>query len=145
MGLFAVMLVMLMLFLMGPRLDHWYLPVLAAAAALLLVGSRNPFWALPAVAAVMGVPQGLNGLATQNALYRQADPARTASAAGLLRTFGYLGALAASAATAAFFTHRADTPGLHSLALFMLAGSALLLATTLPDRSLSTLVPTGKA
>ncbi|GAA3833956.1 MFS transporter [Streptomyces coacervatus] len=119
---------------------------MAACAALLLVGSGTPVWALAALAAVMGVPQGLIGLATQTSLYRQAEPARTASAAGLLRTFGYLGALAASAADAAFFTHRADTPGLHDLALFMLAGSALLLATVLPDRSLSTLVPSsGKA
>ncbi|MGV9252725.1 MFS transporter [Streptomyces sp. NPDC003697] len=113
----------------------------AACAALLLVGSGSPPWVLLAAGAVMGVPQGLIGLANQNALYRQADPARIASAAGLLRTFMYLGALAASAATAAFFPHRADTSGLHDLALFMLAGSALLLASTLPDRSLLTLTP----
>ncbi|MHC3467169.1 MFS transporter [Streptomyces sp. 7R007] len=118
---------------------------MAACAALLLAGSATPLWALLALAAVMGVPQGLLGLATQNALYRQADPDRIASAAGLLRTFGYLGALAASAATAAFFPHRADTPGMHHLALFMLAGSTLLLACTLPDRSLDTLVPSRKA
>ncbi|MGW7402690.1 MFS transporter [Streptomyces sp. NPDC054833] len=244
MTLFAVMLVSLMLFLMGPRPDRWYLPVLSAAAAaafavrelrvpdpfvdlrvlggnvpllatylrqflgyttaysfmygytqwleescglsastaglallplmvaaltvstltgrreavrtklvvgalvqmtgcaaLLLVGAGSPVWLLLAVGAVLGVPQGLIGLAAQNALYRQADPARIASAAGLLRTFMYLGALGASAATAAFFPHRADTPGLHALALFMLAGSALLLATTLPDRSLGDLTP----
>ncbi|MFB7511066.1 MFS transporter, partial [Streptomyces broussonetiae] len=55
--------------------------------------------------------------------------------------FMYLGALGASAATAAFYPHRADTAGLHGLALFMLAGSALLLATTLPDRSLGRLTP----
>ncbi|MET7572865.1 MFS transporter [Streptomyces sp. NPDC005492] len=110
-------------------------------AGLFLVGSHSPVWLLLAVGAVLGVPQGLLGLAGQNALYRQAEPARIASAAGLLRTFMYLGALAASAATAAFFPHRADTPGLHDLALFMAAGSALLLAITLPDRSLRTLTP----
>ncbi|WP_416960338.1 MFS transporter [Streptomyces sp. Agncl-13] len=110
-------------------------------AALFLVGSGSPVWLLLAVGAVLGVPQGLLGLAGQNALYRQAEPARIASAAGLLRTFMYLGALAASAATAAFFPHRADTPGLHDLALFMAAGSALLLVITLPDRSLRTLSP----
>lgn len=109
--------------------------------ALFLVGSGSPVWLLLAVGAVLGVPQGLLGLAGQNALYRQAEPERIASAAGLLRTFMYLGALAASAATAAFFPHRADTPGLHDLALFMAVGSALLLAITLPDRSLRTLTP----
>ncbi|MFJ8196660.1 MFS transporter [Streptomyces sp. NPDC096152] len=114
---------------------------IAACLALLLVGARSPVPVLLAAGAVMGVPQGLIGLANQNALYRQADPARIASSAGLLRTFMYLGALGASAATAAFFPHRADTAGLHGLALFMLAGSVLLLVSVLPDRSLRTLTP----
>ena len=114
---------------------------IVGCAGLFLIDAGSPVWALLGVGAVLGVPQGLLGLAGQNALYRQAEPARIASAAGLLRTFMYLGALAASAATAAFFPHRADTPGLHGLALFMAIGSALLLAITLPDRSLRTLTP----
>ncbi|MFF8905707.1 MFS transporter [Streptomyces olivaceoviridis] len=114
---------------------------LAGCAVLLLIGDRSPFWLLLGVGVLLGVPQGLIGLATQTALYRQAEPERIASAAGLLRTFMYLGALGASAATAAFYPHRADTTGLHGLALFMLVGSALLLATTLPDRSLGRLTP----
>ncbi|MFK0150920.1 MFS transporter [Streptomyces sp. NPDC090493] len=114
---------------------------IAGCAALLLVGAGSPVWLLLAVGALLGVPQGLLGLAAQTALYRQADPERIGSAAGLLRTFMYLGALGASAATAAFYPHRADTGGLHGLALFMLAGSALLLAITLPDRSLARLTP----
>ncbi|MEU9451087.1 MFS transporter [Streptomyces sp. NPDC048277] len=115
---------------------------IAGCAALLAVDAGSPVWMLLAVGALLGVPQGLLGLAAQTALYRQADPARIGSAAGLLRTFMYLGALGASAATAAFYPHRADTGGLHGLALFMLAGSALLLAITLPDRSLARLTPT---
>lgn len=111
----------------------------AGCALLLLVRADSAPWLLLAVGTLLGIPQGLIGLATQNALYRQADPERIASAAGLLRTFSYLGALGASAATAGFYPHRADTAGLHSLALFMLAGSVLLLATTLPDRSLGRL------
>ncbi|MFG2357079.1 MFS transporter [Streptomyces sp. NPDC048521] len=114
---------------------------LAGSAVLLLVGVDSPLWLLLAAGALLGIPQGLIGLATQNALYRQADPERIASAAGLLRTFMYLGALGASAATAAFYPRRADTAGLHDLALFMLAGSALLVAATLPDRSLGRLTP----
>ncbi|MER6981002.1 MFS transporter [Streptomyces carpinensis] len=113
----------------------------AACAVLLLVGSGSPVWLLLAAGVVMGVPQGLIGLANQNALFRQADPARIASVAGLLRTFMYLGALGASAATAGFFPHRADTAGLHGLALFMIAGSVLLLASAPADRSLAQLAP----
>ncbi|MFD0407384.1 hypothetical protein [Kitasatospora sp. NPDC127116] len=86
-----------------------------------------------------GVSQGLIGLGTQTALYHQADPAAIASAAGLLRTFMYLGAMAASAANAAFFPHGATTGGLHRLALFMLGGAVLLFLLTVPDRSLGRL------
>jgi sugar phosphate permease len=119
---------------------------IAGCAALLLLHSGSPVWLLLAVGVGMGIPQGLIGLATQNALYRQSAPQRIASAAGLLRTFSYLGALGASAATAAFFAHGADTAGLHELALFMGAGSVLLVLVTLFDRSLSTLTPSaGKA
>ncbi|MER5525478.1 MFS transporter [Streptomyces sp. NPDC002677] len=114
---------------------------IAGCATLLLFDARSPVWVLLATGVLLGVPQGLLGLAAQNALYRQADAERLGSAAGLLRTFMYLGALGASAATAAFFPHRADTGGLHGLALFMLAGSVLLLAITLPDRSLARLTP----
>ncbi|MFD8735413.1 MFS transporter [Streptomyces sp. NPDC059618] len=114
---------------------------IAGCTALLTLNATSAIWLLAAVGALMGVPQGLNGLANQNALYRQADPARMGSAAGLLRTFTYLGAMAASAADAAFFTHGADTGGLHHLALFMLAGAVLLLAATLIDRSLRDSTP----
>lgn len=110
--------------------------MVAATPLILLVHAGSPLWLLAAVSAVAGVPQGLNGLANQNALYRQADPARMGSAAGLLRTFMYLGAIIASAAVAAAFPHGAGTVGLHRLALLMAGCAVLLIAITLPDRSL---------
>jgi hypothetical protein len=114
---------------------------LAACSAMLLVGAGSATWLLIVVGVLAGIPQGLIGLANQAALYHQADPTRIGSAAGLLRTFTYLGAMAASAANAAFFPHGATTAGLHHLALFMLGGAALLLALVLPDRSLRRLAP----
>ncbi|SOB78913.1 MFS transporter [Streptomyces sp. 1331.2] len=109
---------------------------IAACAALLLVDAGSPLVLLIVVAVPAGVSQGLIGLGTQTSLYHQADPVSIASAAGLLRTFMYLGAMAASAANAAFFPHGATTIGLHHLALFMLGGAGLLFLLTLPDRSL---------
>lgn len=109
---------------------------IAACAALLLIGSHSALWLLVALGVLVGIPQGLNGLANQNALYQQADPERMGSSAGLLRTFMYLGALVASAANAAAFRHGADTPGLHHLTLFLIVIAALLLLATLADRSL---------
>lgn len=110
--------------------------MVAATPLFLLVHAGSPIWLLLAISASAGLPQGLNGLANQNALYRQADPARMGSAAGLLRTFMYLGAIIASAAVAACFPHGAGTTGLHRLALLMAGCAVLLLAITLPDRSL---------
>jgi hypothetical protein len=111
---------------------------LVACALLLALGAGSAIWLCVAITAVLGLPQGLNSLANQNALYYQADPARIGSSAGLLRTFGYLGAIAASAAVGGFFGDRASTHGLHELAIFLLASAGLFLALTLVDRSLRT-------
>ncbi|GGX38120.1 MFS transporter [Streptomyces noursei] len=109
---------------------------LVGCAALLLADGSSPLWLLALIGAVIGIPQGLNGLANQNTLYAQADPARMGSSAGLLRTFMYLGALAASAANAAFFRHGATTDGLHHLSWLLLAVAAVFLAVSVADRSL---------
>ncbi|MGT2426270.1 MFS transporter [Amnibacterium kyonggiense] len=106
------------------------------SAALLLVTGASPIWFLVAIAAVLGVPQGMLNLANQNALYFQADPARVGASAGLLRTFMYLGAIVSSSASAGFFGRRADTGGLHELAVFMLAACVLLVVLVLADRRL---------
>ena len=114
---------------------------IVACALLLLLGSGSAIWALLLVASVVGVPQGLNTLANQNAVYYQADPARIGASAGLLRTFLYLGAIAASAGNAAFYAHGADTAGMHHLAVFMIVVAALLFAVTVADRSLVRVAP----
>lgn len=110
---------------------------LAACALLLVLGDHTAVWILVAVTALLGLPQGLIGLANQNALYHQADPARMGASSGLLRTFMYLGAMVSSSATGAFFGRRATTAGLHGLAVFMLAAAAVLLVLTVADRSLA--------
>ncbi|MFI2645338.1 MFS transporter [Streptomyces sp. NPDC018610] len=109
---------------------------IVACALLLLLRGDSPLWMLLAVVIVLGVPQGLNSLALQNCVYHQADAERMGSSAGLLRTFGYLGAIAASSADGAFYGQRADTGGLHHLAWFMLAAGVLFLAVTVADPSL---------
>ncbi|WP_433431807.1 MFS transporter [Nonomuraea sp. CA-141351] len=108
----------------------------AGCATLLLIDSATPIWILVVLGAVIGIPQGLNGLANQNALYAQADPARMGSSAGLLRTFMYLGALVASAANAAFYQDGATTGGLHHLGWLLVVVAGLFLIVTVADRSL---------
>jgi predicted MFS family arabinose efflux permease len=107
--------------------------LIAAAGAQLLVGPQTPIWALALVGVLAGLPQGLNGLANQTALYQQADPARIGSSAGLLRTCVYVGALISAAANAHFFRYGATTAGLHEMAIFLLVVSGLLVLVTLVE------------
>lgn len=107
-----------------------------ACAGLLLLGPGSAIWSLVGIALILGLSEGLNNLANQNAMYHQADPVRSASSAGLYRTFFYLGAISAAAANGAFLARGADTAGLHHLALFIGSCAALFLAATLADRSL---------
>ncbi|KDN88105.1 MFS transporter [Kitasatospora cheerisanensis] len=111
---------------------------LAACALMLALGTHSPLWALLVLAVVFGIPQGANGLALQNSVFQQSDPARTGSSAGLLRTFAYLGSMVASAATAAAYGPHAGTAGMHRLAWVMLAAAALFLLLTVFDRGLRT-------
>jgi MFS family permease len=108
-----------------------------ACALLLFLHAGSALWLLLLIGLVIGIPQGLNNLANQNAVYYQADPDRIGSSAGLLRTSTYLGAIVASAANGVFLNHGADTGGLHGLALFILVIAALFFAISLADRSLT--------
>jgi MFS family permease len=114
---------------------------LAVALALLAFGAGTPVWVLVLAALALGVPQGLLNLANQNAAYFQADPDRVASSAGLLRTFGYLGAIASGAATGLLLGDTAGTTGLHRLAWFASGAAALVLVLIVADRSLKDVRP----
>jgi MFS family permease len=106
------------------------------AVLLLVLGPHSALWLVVVIALVAGIPQGVVNLANQNAVYHQADPQRLASSAGLLRTFFYLGAITSSTTAGLTFGPRADTAGLHVLALVMLVAAVLCLIVTLADRSL---------
>lgn len=109
---------------------------IVACALMLKLTAGSPLWTLLVLAVIFGVPQGSNSLALQNSVYVQADPQRTGSSAGLLRTFAYLGSMIASSATAASFGQRVGTSGMHRLAWIMLGAGALYLLITVFDRSL---------
>ena len=114
---------------------------LVACILLLTLSGQAAVWLLLVVVVVFGLPQGLNSLANQNAVYYQADAERLGSSAGLLRTFTYLGAIVASALGGVFFGATADSHGLHELAIVLIASSAVLLVLVLADRSLGTTAP----
>jgi MFS family permease len=109
---------------------------IAGCALLLTLDSAAAVWLLIVVALVFGVPQGLNSLALQNSVYRQANPDDLGASAGLLRTFGYLGAIVSSAAQGGFYGRRADTTGMHHLAILLIGIGVAFLLITVVDRSL---------
>lgn len=110
---------------------------LVACVLLLTLNPQSPVWMLVVVMMIFGLPQGLNSIALQNAVYRQAAPDDIGASAGLLRTFGYIGAIAASAAQAGFYGDRADTDGMHRLAVLLVGASAAFLLINVIDRSLA--------
>jgi predicted MFS family arabinose efflux permease len=114
----------------GPRL------LLVIGSAALLVGGAalafgvhagTPIVVLVLISAVLGVPNGFNGLGNQLAVYSAAPPEAAGAAAGLFRTSQYVGANLASAAIALVFAGPASDAGLHRLGLLVLGIAAILL------------------
>jgi MFS family permease len=110
--------------------------LLAGCGGLFLLGDHPSRIMIGVVGILFGVAQGTNSVANQAAVYEQAPAREIGSAAGLQRTAGYLGAVAASSLLGFFYGSEATTAGLHSLARTMMVLSALLCAGTLLDPSL---------
>jgi MFS family permease len=120
-------------------------PLLVAGAIVLVVGSaglllltaRSPVWLLVVISAVFGIQNGLNIVTNQTAMYAQAPADSTGTAAGMLRTFMYLGAIGSASLISLSFGRAATDAGLHRLAVILTAAGAALLIATLADRNLA--------
>ncbi|HVV20570.1 MAG TPA: MFS transporter [Pseudonocardiaceae bacterium] len=112
--------------------------VLLSAGTLLLavVDATAPLWVLAGIGVVFGAQNGLTVTAGQAAMYAQAPAEQTGVAAGLLRSFMYVGAIASASLINLTFGGRATDHGLHTLAAVLVVGSAALLVATLLDRTL---------
>jgi len=119
----------------------WPLAVAAAglcmgSACLLVLNLASPLWALALVSCLFGVPIGLTTVGNQAAMYAQTLAEQTGVASGLLRTFGYLGAILSSSLAGFAFGPRATDAGLHLIGGTCLAASALMLGMTAASPSL---------
>ena len=121
----------------------WPLLVLGAATltagsvGLLLLTGHSALWLLLVISAVFGAQNGLNIVTNQTAMYAQAPADSTGTAAGMLRTAMYLGAIASASLIGLSFGRAATDAGLHRLAVMLTVAAAGLLAATLADRSLT--------
>ncbi|MFF4354466.1 MFS transporter [Streptomyces sp. NPDC001530] len=99
-------------------------------AGLLLFTSTTPIWALVLITMVFGVVSGLGVIGNQAALYQQAPAEAVGVAAGLMRTFTYLGAVLSSSLISLSFGDRATDSGLHTVTFALLGLGVVLCAIT---------------
>jgi MFS family permease len=118
-------------------------PIIAAALAslvgsvgVLLLNSTTRIVWIVAITLLFGVALGAGASGNQIALYTQAPPDQLGVAAGLFRTFGYIGSIASSAITGIVFHSQVSDAGVHTIALIMIGVSAVALALSVFDRAL---------
>jgi MFS family permease len=109
---------------------------LLGCVCLMFVHADTPAWFMATAAMFFGVPMGMASTTTQAAIYLQDPAAEMGTAAGLQRTFTYVGAIAATSLLGILFGHKPSDSGIHSLAIVMACIAGLLLALTLFDRTL---------
>ncbi|MFE7283623.1 MFS transporter [Streptomyces noursei] len=118
-------------------------PVIASAVSMLLgsigimlLDSRSPVFALVLVSLVFGVTTATTTVGNQTALYKAAPAHQIGTAAGLFRTFGYLGTITSSVLGAIVFRDGASDHGLHRLGIVLVAAGLAALTLTVLDRDL---------
>ncbi|WP_372405807.1 MFS transporter [Streptomyces luteireticuli] len=110
--------------------------MIVGAAALAFTGPGTPVTVLVVIGIVFGLPNGLNSVGNQTALYAQAPAGQTGTAAGLFRTAQYVGAVASTSLIGLVYGERATTAGLHTAAIVLCGLGVLLLLATVGDRGL---------
>jgi predicted MFS family arabinose efflux permease len=126
-------------------------PLILGAAALILTGvllllidHGSGLFPLIGMSVMFGLTNGFCGFANQAVLYVQSPAETIAVAAGLFRTFSYLGAIFSASVIGLTFGDRATDAGLHHLAWVVLAIGAASLILTLADRHLPVSVGEGE-
>ncbi len=119
----------------GPVVAAALTCLVASAAMLVLSASAWIGWVV-VVTVVFGVAMGTAGAGNQTALYGQAAAEQLGTASGLLRTFGYLGSIGASAVTGIVFHTRVSDHGVHLIAWIIVGAGVVLTVLTVTDRAL---------
>jgi MFS family permease len=109
---------------------------LAGSAGVLALAASTPVVWVVGITLVFGITFGTTVSANQTALYTQVAAGQIGTASGLLRTFGYIGSIASSALISIAFHTGVSDGHLHTIAVIMVAVSALGLLVVLADRGL---------
>jgi MFS family permease len=100
----------------------------------LSIGTSIPV--IVAVTVAFGFTVSLGAVGNQGALYAQSPIEEVGTAAGLMRTFSYLGAILSSSLISLSYAHGVNDTGLHTMATALIGGSIVLVLLTVLDRSL---------
>ncbi|WP_414504041.1 MFS transporter [Streptomyces sp. NEAU-L66] len=111
---------------------------LAASAGVLVLTASTPTVWIVVITLVFGITLGTTISANQTALYTQAGSGEIGTAAGLFRTFGFLGSIASSALISVVFHTQVSDHRLHLIALIMVIVSVLGLILVITDRTVMT-------
>ncbi len=110
--------------------------LLLGALATLFLTHTSPIIVIIGVTVLFGVATGATSVANQTALYRQAPADVLGTASGLLRTFSYVGSIAAATITGIAFRSRVSDGGLHAMSYILLGVGLAVLVLTVFDRRL---------
>ncbi|MGW6280302.1 MFS transporter [Kribbella sp. NPDC055071] len=110
--------------------------LLLASGAVALLTSSTPVLLIVAVTLLFAITLGATAVSNQTALYVQAPAEHVGTAAGLFRTFSYLGSIASSIITGVVFRHEVTDGGLHLVAAILAGVSVVVIGLTVFDRSL---------
>jgi predicted MFS family arabinose efflux permease len=113
------------------------LALLAGSVGLVALTSRNPTPLLLFVTLMFGVANATTTVGNQTALYLQAPREHIGAAAGLFRTFGYLGSIISAFITGMVFKHKVSDAGMHTLGQLLAAVGLVVLAMSVFDRQLT--------
>jgi MFS family permease len=108
---------------------------LIGCACLIFVHSNTPAWLVASVVMFFGVPMGMTSTAAQAAIYVQASASEIGMAAGLQRTFSYVGAILAASLLGIIYGHQPSDSGIHALAIAITCITVFLLIFTVFDRT----------
>ena len=109
---------------------------MAVCGVLLCAASASAVGFAVVAAAVAGATLGLSMSVSQVVLCKLADSETIGTAAGLLRTFIYLGSIGAASVGGVFFTPQVSDVGMHAIGAVVAVLGLLALAMTLADRGL---------
>lgn len=116
-----------------PLIAAGLLQVVAAVIAVFLDGS-TPAAEIVVIAALVGASSGSAVVLNQTALYQEAPAETVGTAAGLMRTFGYVGSIISATITGIVFHTRVDDSGLHRVSLMLVGVGLAVIVLTLCGR-----------